>query len=90
MLLPNPVSVEGGLLYVLMGILLYIFRKNRRIQIAVVIVVGAIAYFRFGGVQWAILLALIPMILYNGQERKRNLKIFFIFSIQPILLPCIY
>ena len=41
MLLPNPVSVEGGLLYVLMGILLYIFRKNRRIQIAVVIVVGA-------------------------------------------------
>lgn len=54
MLLPNPVSVEGGLLYVLMGILLYIFRKNRRIQIAVVIVVGAIAYFRFGGVQWGL------------------------------------
>ena len=79
MLLPNPVSVEGGLLYVLMGILLYIFRKNRRIQIAVVIVVGAIAHFRFGGVQWAILLALIPMVLYNGQKGKGFKNFFYIF-----------
>ena len=79
MLLPNPVSVEGGLLYVLMGILLYIFRKNRHIQIAVVIVVGAIAYFRFGGVQWAILLALIPMVLYNGQKGKGFKNFFYIF-----------
>ena len=72
-------STSGGLLYVLMGILLYIFRKNRRIQIAVVIVVGAIAYFRFGGVQWAILLALIPMVLYNGQKGKGFKNFFYIF-----------
>lgn len=77
--LPNPLAVEGGPLYVLMGLLLYIFRENRRIQAAVVIAVGIIAHLSIGGVQWAIVLAVIPMALYNGQKGRGLKNFFYVF-----------
>ena len=79
LLLPNLITVEGGPLYVLLGFLFYIFRENRRIQILTVFVFGIIAYLISGGVQWAIMLAAIPMVLYNGQKGKGDKKFFYIF-----------
>ena len=79
LLLPNLMNVEGGPLYVLLGFLFYVFRKNRRIQIAVVLLFGAIAYLLSGGVQWAIMLAAIPMVLYNGRKGKGAKNFFYIF-----------
>ncbi len=79
LLLPNLIAVEGGPLYVLLGLLFYIFRENRQIQIAMVIAFGIIAYLISGGVQWAIVLAAIPMVLYNGQKGKGVKNFFYIF-----------
>lgn len=79
MLFPNLIAVEGGPLYVLLGLLFYIFRENRRIQIAIVLAFGIIAYLISGGVQWAIMLAAVPMILYNGQKGKGVKNFFYIF-----------
>lgn len=79
LLLPNLIAVEGGPLYVLLGLLFYIFRENRRIQIMIVFIFGIIAYLISGGVQWAIVLAAIPMILYNGQKGKGAKNFFYIF-----------
>lgn len=79
MLLPNLLAVEGGPLYVLMGLLFYIFRENRKIQILIVAVIGTFVYINAGGVQWAIILAVIPMMLYNGQKGKGMKNFFYIF-----------
>lgn len=79
LLLPNLITAEGGPLYVLLGFLFYIFRENRRIQILAVLAFGVIAYLLSGGVQWAILLAAVPMLLYNGQKGKGAKNFFYIF-----------
>lgn len=79
LLLPSLIAVEGGPLYVLLGLLFYIFRENRRIQILIVLAFGVLAYFISGGVQWAIALAAIPMLLYNGQKGKGCKNFFYIF-----------
>ena len=79
MVLPSPLTVEGGPLYVLMGLLFYIFRENRNMQIIVVAAIGIIAYLSLGDVQWAIALAAIPMALYNGQKGREMKNFFYIF-----------
>ncbi|MDO4286051.1 MAG: TraX family protein [Eubacteriales bacterium] len=75
-LLPSLLSVEGGPLYVLLGVLFYLLRGNRSAQIVTVLLFAAAAYTISGGVQWAAALAVIPMMLYNG-ERGRGMKRFF-------------
>lgn len=79
LLLPNPAAVEGGPLYVLLGLLFYIFRENRRVQILIVVAFGIVAGCLVGGGQWAIALAAIPMFLYNGQKGKGCKNFFYIF-----------
>ena len=63
----------------LMGLLLYIFREKRLTQIGIVLIYAVIYYLIDGGVQWAIALAIIPMLFYNGEKGRGIKKFFYIF-----------
>lgn len=76
MFIPNILTVEGGFAFVLLGLLFYIFREKRSIQIAVLLIMSVLTYLISGGFQWLMCLASIPMVLYNG-ERGRGMKGFF-------------
>lgn len=76
LLIPNILTVEGGFAFIALGVLFYIFRKHRCIQIAVLLLMSALVYVMDGGIQWLMCTAVIPMILYNG-EKGRGMKYFF-------------
>lgn len=77
LLFPNLITVEGGFIFVLLGLLFYIFREKRIIQIAVLLFVSGLVYFlEPDGIQWMMCGASIPMLLYNGQL-GRGMKYFF-------------
>lgn len=78
LLIPNVLAVEGGFLMVGLGLAFYIFRERRWLQVAALAVVAAlvIAMGGFSDIQWLMVFAAIPMLLYNGQ-RGRGMKDFF-------------
>jgi len=78
MFIPNIMMVEGGFILVILGLLYYIFRKYRFVQIIILLLLSAILYIESpaGSIQWLVCLAIIPMALYNG-ERGRGMKNFF-------------
>lgn len=76
MFIPNILTVEGGYAFVLLGVLFYIFREKRSIQIIVLLILSVLTYMTDGGFQCLMCLAAIPMVLYNG-ERGRGMKNFF-------------
>lgn len=79
MMIPNLLTVEGGVLYILLGLLLYIFREKRGVQIAIVLGYAVLFQYLVGGIQWAIALAALPMLLYNGQKGRGCKNFFYIF-----------
>ena len=76
LLVPNILTVEGGLSLVVLGVLFYIFRKHRAVQIAVLLLLSAVVYFAGNHIQCLMGLAAVPIALYNG-ERGRGIKNFF-------------
>jgi hypothetical protein len=81
MMLPNVTSIEGGIIMAGIGILFYIFRKWRWAQAAVLAAVSASAFIRGGDAsnQWLMILAVIPMLLYNGKPGRGMKRFFYIF-----------
>lgn len=76
MFLPNILMVEGGCAMAALGVLFYIFREKRAVQMLVLSGLSALTWAAGGGIQWLMCLAIIPMALYNG-ERGRGMKHFF-------------
>ncbi|MCL2557305.1 MAG: TraX family protein [Treponema sp.] len=77
LLLPSVFTQEAGLIMAL-GVLFYIFKTRRLAQIAA-LVAFSLFYFAMGNDaanQWLMVLAAIPMLLYNG-EKGLGIKYFF-------------
>jgi hypothetical protein len=56
---------------VFMGVAFYLLRKYRLAQAALVLAAGALTwYFAKNSVQWLMVFAIIPIILYNGKRGK--------------------
>ncbi|MFP3089874.1 conjugal transfer protein TraX [Treponema sp. TIM-1] len=79
--IPNLLSVEGGFILVLMGVLFYILRRYRFAQAGVVLVIGLISAFTAvpGNFQWLMVTAILPILLYNGQRGRGGKYFFYIF-----------
>lgn len=90
LLMPNILAVEGGAPLVVLGLLFYIFRKHRTIQIGVLLALSLIVYLSENKVQSFMALAAIPIALYNGKRGKGMKNFFYIFYPAHIgLLYCI-
>ncbi len=72
----NILTVEGGCLFVLLGLLFYIFRKSRVLQILVLVAMSAYIFIAGDKIQSIMIFAAVPIALYNG-ERGKGIKNFF-------------
>jgi hypothetical protein len=80
--IPNLISVEGGFVLVIMGILFYLLRKYRLVQIGVLLVISAFSWYSSrgsGNFQWLMAAAAVPLLLYNGQRGRGSKYFFYIF-----------
>ncbi len=87
-LVPNIISSEGAVIFMVPGILMYVF-KDSRVKLALMYTSFCVLMFAsagisgftaqsllFGNYQWMMIIALPLMLSYNG-ERGRSLKYFF-------------
>lgn len=79
LLVPNILTVEGGFALVLLGVLFYIFRNNRIMQILVLLILSVLVYITGDKIQCIMGLAAIPIVMYNGKRRYGMKKFFYIF-----------
>lgn len=92
--IPSPFLVEGGLYVILTGIILYLFRENRKLQcifftifILTWMIGMPLMYIRPISLklmftdyyEWMSVFAVIFMFLYNGEKGKSMKKLFYIF-----------
>jgi len=85
---PNFFVISHGVLYILLGLLLYVFHEKRVVQAGIVILYGLWFQYIYGGGEWCIALAAVPVWLYNG-ERGRGRKSFF-YGFYPVAVIVLY
>lgn len=87
LLVPTLMMTEGGILFVLLAVLFYLFHGRKALQIAALVIAAAITLILGGGIQyaftfnfqWMMFLAAIPIILYNGEKGRSMRNFFYIF-----------
>ncbi|MDR1136045.1 MAG: conjugal transfer protein TraX [Clostridiales Family XIII bacterium] len=80
--IPNVVTAEGGVTLVLMGLLFYLFREKRILQIAVIVLFSLVSFLTSYGdsnAQWLMVFAALGMLLYNGKRGSGGKYFFYVF-----------
>ncbi|GHU66418.1 membrane protein [Clostridia bacterium] len=77
---PNILMTEGGFTAVIMGIAFYYLRNWRWAQMVPLAVLSLMSFTSGGdSIQWMMIFAAIPILLYNGQRGGGNKYFFYIF-----------
>ena len=77
-LIPNILMVEGNFLWVLLGVLFYILRHRQILQTIPLVLFG-VFFLILGNIEWLIIFAVIPILLYNGSRGKGGKYFFYAF-----------
>ncbi|MDR0539687.1 MAG: conjugal transfer protein TraX [Spirochaetaceae bacterium] len=86
--IPNILGCEGGFTAVIMGVLFYLLREKRFLQLLMFAALGILSLVMYlqegnslfsGGAQWLMIFALIPFMLYNGKRGKGGKYFFYVF-----------
>lgn len=82
---PSIFIAEGGILFILLALLFYIFRNSRVKQIIVLLFLSLVSTgFNFTALfsenfQWMMVFSAIPLYFYSGKEGKKMKSFFYIF-----------
>ncbi|CAH1852392.1 TraX family protein [Convivina praedatoris] len=76
-LVPNMMTAESNFMIYIIP-LLYIFREKRLAQVLIIVLASLISIFA-GGIQWLMILAVIPVYFFNGQKGRSMKGFFYIF-----------
>lgn len=80
LLLPNILTIEGGVLLVALGVVFYIFRQYRWVQIGALALLSGFVFYRDpADIQWMMVFAAVPMALYNGSKGRGMKRFFYVF-----------
>jgi hypothetical protein len=80
--IPNIMATEGGFTALILGVLFYLFREKRLIQIFFLAALSALSFITglaSGNMQWLMIFASIPIMLYNGKRGEGSKYFFYIF-----------
>lgn len=94
LVVPTLMMVEGGVLFILLAVLFYLFHGKKPLQIIALVLIAAITLVTGGGIQhaftfnyqWMMFLTAIPIILYNGEKGRSMRNFFYIFYPAHIVL----
>lgn len=84
-IVPTLFLTEGGILFVLLPVLFYIFHGKKLFQVLSIIIIAIISTgFNFQDLfgenyQWMMITSIIPIVLYNGEKGKSMRNFFYIF-----------
>lgn len=78
-LLPGILTIEGGFSAVLLAVLFYALRKYGRAIQMIPLAALSILSATGGGMQWMMVFAVIPLMLYNGRQGRKSKWFFYIF-----------
>jgi hypothetical protein len=80
--IPTLIVTEGGIPAVILGVLFYLCRGKRLMQTLTLSTFSILSFITDSEsyrVQWLMIFALIPILLYNGKRGKGNKYFFYVF-----------
>lgn len=93
LVIPSPLTVEGGYWFMFMGLGFYLLRKNPLLQTLPLFGLGLMIFVISGGssLQWMMIFAVVPMLLYNGAPgAKTAFSKYFFYVIYPVHIYILY
>jgi hypothetical protein len=80
-LIPTPITAEGGVFQVGIGVAFYLLRKHRQVQALVPVAAALLAALISQGAssQWLMIFAALPILFYNGRRGWGGKYFFYAF-----------